>query len=215
MEDYGYFQKLLMHGNKFYDEEVAKSNPSVEEVEAFYKEHQTEYAQSGITEEGKYVDVRHVLFIPEGGTTDETGAVTYSEEEWEACEAKAEDILNAWTKGKRDEESFAAMANAYSQDPGSKTNGGLYENVQQGRMVPEFDAWCFDEKREPGHYGMVKTTYGYHLMYFVGSTPIWEYYARQDLISEQTSAMMEELAKSNSLDVNYSAITLGLVNLAG
>ena len=215
LEDYAYFQKLLMEGNKFYDAEVAKIVPTAEELEAFYAEHEAEYAESGITKEGAFVDVRHVLFTPQGGTTDETSATVYSEEEWAACEAEAQNVMNEWTKGDCDEESFAAMANAYSQDSGSNTNGGLFEDVQQGEMVPEFDAWCFDENRKPGHYGIVKTTYGYHLMYFVDSTPIWEYYAQQDLVAEKTSAMMEELTESHPMDVDYSAITLGYVNLAG
>ena len=213
MDDYLYFQELLIRGNKYYDAETAKIDPTHEELEAFYAEHEADYAQSGITADGKYVDVRHVLFVPEGGTTDETGATVYSDAEWAACEAKAQDVLNAWTKGECDEESFTAMAAAYSQDPGSKDVGGLYENVQQGQMVPEFDAWCFDEKREPGHFGMVKTTYGYHLMYFVGSTPVWEYYSRQDLVAQKTSELMDSLTAEYPMDVDYSAISLGYVNL--
>ena len=160
------------------------------------------------------MDVRHVLFVPEGGTTDETGATVYTDAEWAACETKAKDILNIWSKSECDEESFAAMAAVYSQDPGSKDNGGLYENVQQGQMVPEFDAWCFDEKRVPGHNGIVKTTYGYHLMYFVKSTPIWEYYSRQDLVAEKTNALMDGITAQYPMEVDYSAISLGLVNLA-
>ena len=34
-------------------------------------------------------------------------------------------------------------------------------------MVAEFDAWIFDANRKYGDYGLVKTTYGYHLMFFV------------------------------------------------
>lgn len=213
--DYTYFQELLMRGNKYYDAETAKIDPTPEELEAFFAEHEAEYTESGITREGKLVDVRHVLFTPQGGTTDETGVTTYSDAEWAACEAEAKNVLNAWTKGDCTEESFASMANTYSQDPGSNTNGGLYEGVQQGQMVEEFDAWCFDEKRETGHYGMVKTTYGYHLMYFVDSTPIWEHYSRQDLVAEKTTAMMQEVTEAYPMEVDYSAITLGLVNLAG
>ena len=215
VEDYGYFQNLLMTGNKYYDAEVAKVNPTLDELEAFFAEHEAQYAESGITKDGKYVDVRHVLFVPQGGTADETGATTYSEAEWAACEAEAQNVMNAWSMGECDEESFAAMANAYSQDPGSNTNGGLYENVQQGQMVETFDAWCFDAKRQPGHYGIVKTNYGYHLMYFVGSTPIWEYYSRQDLVAEKTNGLMEELTGAYPMEVDYSAITLGYVNMAG
>ena len=216
MEDYRYFQELLMRGNKYYDAETAKIVPTQEDLDEFYTAHESAYAESGINKDGYFVNVRHVLFTPQGGTTDEaTGAITYSDEEWADCEAEAQNVLNAWSKGECDEESFAAMANSYSQDPGSNTNGGLYENVQQGQMVAEFDAWCFDEKREPGHYGIVKTSYGYHLMYFVARTPIWEYYAEQDFVAEKTNAMMEALTVQYPMEVDYSAITLGLVDLDG
>ena len=68
-------------------------------------------------------------------------------------------------------------------------------------MVPEFDAWCFDAKRVPGHYGIVKTTYGYHLMFFVKSTPIWEFYSRQDLVSEKTNALMADITAQYPMEV--------------
>ena len=215
LEDYTYFQEMLMLGNQYYDAEVAKINPTMEEVEAFFAAHEADYAQSGITKDGKLVNVRHVLLTPQGGTVDANGTTTYSEEEWAACEAEAQKVLDEWLNGACDEESFAALANTYSQDPGSNTLGGLYEGVQQGQMVPEFDAWCFDETREPGNYGMVKTTYGHHLMYFVSGTPIWENYARQDLMSEKTSEMLSALSEGYPMEVEYDKITLGLVNLAG
>ena len=215
MEEYKYFQELLGYGNLYYDAEYAKLDPTMEEMEAYFAENEAALAENGITKEGKLVDVRHVLFTPEGGTTDESGVTTYSEEEWAACEAEAQDVLNAWTKkGDLSEESFAALAAAYSEDPGSKDNGGLYEGVYEGQMVEEFENWCFDESRKSGHYGMVKTTYGYHLMYFVDATPIWEEYVDQQLMAQKATAMMEAIVADYTLDVDYSAIVLGYVDMA-
>ena len=37
-------------------------------------------------------------------------------------------------------------------------------------MVAAFNDWCFDSSRKPGDTGIVETTYGYHVMYFVGTT---------------------------------------------
>ena len=216
LEEYKAFQELLVRGNKYYDEQYQNLTYTAEDLEAYFAQHESDYAGSGITKDGKYVDIRHILFVPEGGTTDETtGQTTYSEEEWEACGTKAQDLLDMWLNGAKTEESFAALATAMTQDPGSRETGGLYEQVTQGQMVPEFDAWCFDESRQTGDYGIVKTTYGYHVMYFVGSTPIWEYYAKQDVMAEKTTAMMEELAAQYPMVVDYTAITLGNVNLAG
>ena len=35
-------------------------------------------------------------------------------------------------------------------------------------MVAAFNDWCFNESRQPGDTEIVETTYGYHVMYFVG-----------------------------------------------
>ena len=35
-------------------------------------------------------------------------------------------------------ESMASIAKLYSEDPGSAPNGGLYNNIGHGQMVPEF-----------------------------------------------------------------------------
>ena len=80
---------------------------------------------------------------------------------------------------------LAALANEHSTDGGSNTNGGLYENVFAGQMVEAFDAWVFDETRKPGDYGIVKTQFGHHLMYFVSASEhdAWYEYAYNDAIS--------------------------------
>ena len=42
-------------------------------------------------------------------------------------------------------------------------------------MVTEFNDWVFDTERKEGDTGIVKTTYGYHIMYYVGdSLPAWK-----------------------------------------
>lgn len=212
-EDYAAFQRMLMEGNLFYDTKYAEFTATEEELEAFYAEHEAQYTESGITRDAVTVDVRHILVMPKGGTADESGATTYSEEEWQTCSDEADKILQQWLEGEQTEEAFAALANELSEDPGSNTNGGLYEGVQKGQMVAEFENWCFDETREHGNTGIVKTTYGYHVMYYVGSTPVWKTYAEKDLITRKSMDMMEELVADYPMTVDYSAITLGYVNM--
>lgn len=54
----------------------------------------------------------------------------------------------------------------------AKTAGDVLEcaeyTVNRGEMVTEFEDWCF-EKHEVGDTGIVKSEYGYHVMYFVGT----------------------------------------------
>lgn len=115
------------------------------------------------------VDVRHILITPRGGTKSEDGkTITYSEEEWETCRVEAQSVLNMWLAGDKSEASFGELANEHSDDNGGKvTNGGIYTDICKGDMVAAFDAWIFDGSRQAGDTGLVKTEFGYHVMYFV------------------------------------------------
>lgn len=55
---------------------------------------------------------------------------------------------------------FDTLLVKYSDDPGSKDKGGIYENVPSGQMVPSFNDFIFGNP--VGAKGVVKTDYGYH-----------------------------------------------------
>ena len=213
VEEFSGFQELYYQGKPYYTAETEKLVPTSEDLDAYFAENESYFTENGVTKDGTYVNVRHILVMPEGGTTDESGKTTYSDEEWAACEKKAQAILDEWLAGDATEDSFAALAEEKSEDPGSNTNGGLYENVYQGQMVETFNDWCFDESRAAGDYGLVKTNYGYHIMYFVSSTPIWETYAKSGWVSQKTNEFIAKLAEDHPMEVDYSAIKLGYVNL--
>lgn len=215
VEEFKDFQALYSLGNLYYSQEIAKFVPTEEDLEAFFTEHEEQYASSGITKDGKFVDVRHILIGVDGGTVGEDGVTTFSEEEWANCETEAQQILDSWLAGDKTEDSFAALANEKSEDAGSNTNGGLYQQVYEGQMVTAFNDWCFDEARQYGDYGLVKTEYGYHIMFFVDSEPMWRYYAESDWKTEQTNRFVETLTNDHPMEVSYEDIVLGYVNMAG
>ena len=150
------------------------------------------------------VNVRHILVSFEGGTTDEsTGVTTYSDKEKAAAKTKADEILAAFTAGEATEDAFAALATEKTTDPGSKENGGLYEKVYPGQMVPAFNDWCFDAARKTGDTGIVETEYGYHVMYFVGNsgTTYRDFMIESTLRSNDLSAWETGLIESAELVV--------------
>lgn len=212
-EDYRYFQEVFHSGYSYFDAQVSKLKPTDKELEAFFAEHEQQYAEGGMTKEDNFVDVRHILVMAEGGTTDDQGKTTYTDEEWAACEKKAQEVLDTWLAGDKTEESFAKLATEKTQDPGSQGTGGLYERVYEGQMVQAFNDWCFDESRKAGDYGLVKTEYGYHVMYFVDRYPQWSYVAEQDWIQTQTRQMMDDLVKEHPIQVSYEKIRLGNVEM--
>jgi len=112
------------------------------------------------THDYNLVNVRHIL-ISVSDTTDTTAMDT--------AKAKAEDLLAQYEAGDKTEDAFAALAKANSEDTGTAANGGLYENVVPGATVTSFNDWCYDSARKPGDTGVIESTYGYHVMYFVNA----------------------------------------------
>lgn len=207
-EDYVNYLRAYYLGSEYFGEQYQNFQPTDDEVEAYFTENEAEYAEQGMTRDTVSVDVRHVLYCPDETKTDESG--NYTEEAWEECRVKAQAALDALVAGGMTEEAFAALADTDSEDPGSRGNGGLYTGVTVGKMVQEFNDWCFDSARQVGDYGMVKTRYGYHLMYFCGSQTLWQQTAREDLISEMARSYLEEIRDAAPIRIDYSAIALGL-----
>lgn len=216
VEDYRNYLSLYYLGYEYFVQEYEKLNPTDAEVEAYFDQNRETFEEQGITEEtGSMVDVRHILIQPEGCTKDEHGYVIATEDQWEACRQEAQAILDGWLTAGGTEDAFAALANQHSVDGGSNTNGGLYTEVMAGDMVENFDAWCFDETRKSGDSGLVQSEFGYHIMYFVGSQEIWHTYAKSTLVSDLMNKRIEEFAADHKMEVDYSKIALGVVDLAG
>jgi peptidyl-prolyl cis-trans isomerase D len=62
--------------------------------------------------------------------------------------------------------SFDSVAAKYSEDPGSKDKGGVYDYFTSGRMVSEFNDFVFTGK--PGDKKVVQTEYGFHYVEILG-----------------------------------------------
>jgi parvulin-like peptidyl-prolyl isomerase len=105
------------------------------------------------------------------------------------------DRLEGQLKGGAD---FAALAKKYSQDPGSKAQGGTL-TISRGQTVPEFDKAAFDLKTgeisEP-----VKTQFGWHIIQAQKAattskkTPYAQVKAaiRQQLLQQERSASLQK-----------------------
>ena len=212
-EDYINYLDLYYHGYGYYEHLYDTMEVTEADVEAYFTENEGAYSDNGVTKDaGKVVDVRHVLLMPENGTTGDDGYPVYSDEDWEACRQKAQDLYDAWLAGDQSEESFAQLAMEHSED-GNAAQGGIYEGVTKGYMVETFDSWCFDEARQVGDHGLVKTEYGYHLMFFVGSQDLWFATAQTDLLAEKLSAFVPMAMENFPMTVDYSAIKVGALDL--
>ncbi|WP_068784354.1 peptidylprolyl isomerase [Paenibacillus phocaensis] len=126
--------------------------------------------------------VRHILI----NFTDPEGKERTSE----AALKLAKEVKAKLDKG----EDFAALAKQYSEDPGSKDNGGLYENVEVSNWVEAFKQAALTQPLnqigEP-----VETEYGYHIIRVEARTEK----KYEDLTQEQKDMIQTTLA-SNKLD---------------
>jgi len=112
----------------------------------------TETEIQQVYDKDKTASVRHILLLTQGK----------SDAEKVEAHKKMEELLVRARNG----EDFAALAKEYSEDPGSKENGGLYEDFERGAMVKSFEDAAFSVPI--GEISdIVETSYGYHILLIV------------------------------------------------
>ena len=208
METYQDYMRLYYAAYDFYNSNLTriKEETTDEIIEAYYGEHAEALAADRILNVNN-VSVRHILVQPEGEKDVVTGE--YPEEAWLAAEAEINDIYARWQEDPT-EENFAALAKELTEDTASAEAGGLYENFHTAQMVQEFSDWSFDQSRQPGDTGIVKTSYGYHLIYFVEQTETqgWIDLTREHYVSETISTLVQETVAAHPIQVDYSQIAI-------
>lgn len=117
---------------------------SVEEVRTYYEANKADFA---VEEE---VKVRHILIKPANMKDEALKA---------EAKTKLEGILAQVNSGG----DFATLAKEYTDDPGSRGNGGFYDYFKRGMMVKPFEDTAFGLKKGEVS-GIVETQYGYHII---------------------------------------------------
>ncbi|MFF0830575.1 peptidylprolyl isomerase [Brevibacillus sp. NPDC003359] len=116
--------------------------------------------------------VRHILISTEKRTPEEALKIS-------------NDLVSRLKKG----EDFAKLATEFTDDPGSKESGGLYENADVTQWVPEFKEASLNQK--VGEVGPpVKTDFGYHII-------------KVENRKEKTFDEMKEQLRASSLEKAY------------
>lgn len=215
-DDYYRYMDTYYRGYSYLEQKLEEFKITDELINAYFDDHAEELAEDGITKDsGDVKDVRHILIAVEGGTENEDDIMTYTEEEWETCRKEAQAVLDEWLAGKASEESFAQLAHEYSEDTGSNENGGLYESLdEKSGFVQEFIDWYMDESRKPGDYGLIKTEYGYHVMYFVQSEAQWIRNCRQGVRTDKAAELLTTARERFPMEVEYEKIALAVVDFS-
>ena len=152
-------------------------------------------------EEDETYTVRHILVAPESGSNSSSSTsekTEYTDEQWAAAKKKADSILAKFNKTDKSEYEFAKLAEQYSTDSASTSSGsndsfgGLYESVTLGQMVPDFEKWSIDDSRKYGDTGIVKSDYGYHIMFFINDCPEYQSKIIAQIKSDRLSNMIDK-----------------------
>lgn len=156
-------------------------------VKAYYEGHKEQFKQPEL------VSVRHILVSVKQGE----GQPGLSDAEAKAKVAKIQAELKK--KGAK----FEDLAKKYSDDPGSKDNGGLYADADPSGWVPEFSAAA---KTQPiGKVGpAVKTKFGYHLVKVESRKPTHQ------LTFEEAKASVDQMVKRERQNAVWDELMDGL-----
>lgn len=150
-------------------------------------------------------DIRHILIKAETAEEDDPATEDVDEstvptqEALDAAKAEAEKLMAEWEAGDKTAESFGELANANSDDPGSNTNGGLYENVYEGEFTI-FDSWLFGESHQPGDVTLIENTnsgqQGWCVVYYQNeNVPVWQTTADSSIRSQRVTDWMDSLTE--------------------
>jgi parvulin-like peptidyl-prolyl isomerase len=126
------------------------------DAKQFYDEHPAEFEQP------EMIHVRHILLM----TMDPITRAPLSADQQSAKKKQAEDLLKRIRSG----EDFTTLARQYSEDPGSKDNGGELPAFPRGQMVPEFEAAAFAMTNNQVS-DIVTSAFGYHIIKLLDKTP--------------------------------------------
>ncbi len=141
------------------------------------------------------VKVRHIL-IATHQQQQTGGSVRVRDEE------TAKKLLDSAITELKEGKSFDSVCLKYSEDPGSKEKGGVYDYFSSGRMVPEFNDFCFTGKT--GDKKVVETEYGFHYIEILGQKGSTTGY-KIAYLAHPLEASAETINAANSAALQFSA----------
>jgi parvulin-like peptidyl-prolyl isomerase len=130
--------RMSVQRDKLIEAEMTDKEIKDEDVKKFYDDNPQYF------ERPEQAHAAHILIMTQGK----------SDEEKAAAKTKIEDILKKAKAGA----DFSALAKEFSEDPGSKDQGGEY-TFPRGQMVPAFEEAAFTRKNGEIS-GVVETEYG-------------------------------------------------------
>jgi peptidyl-prolyl cis-trans isomerase C len=131
-------------------------NITDDDAKDYYNQHPADFEQPELAH------VRHILLM----TIDPATRSSLLTNTVAAKRKQIEELRKRILAG----EDFATLAKQYSEDPGSKENGGELPEFPRGQMVPEFESAAFALTNNQVS-DIVTSQFGYHLIKLLNKTP--------------------------------------------
>ena len=147
----------------------------------------------------KLRDVGHILFKVDTATATNPAVSYKTEEEAKAAAEKLYEELKAkLVDGKITKDAFEAAGKTVTHD-----SNVFYEDVNKGDMVAEFEEWLYAATTE-GEIGLVKTSYGWHIMYYGGESEqdAWRPTAHDGATAEEMETWFADKQAAHKVNVN-------------
>ncbi len=168
---------------------TVRINVPADRIERYYREH---LGELGTPPE---VHVRHLLVMTD-----------------KRSDAEARELAGRLLARVRRGEDFGALARQFSEDPGSKDQGGDLGFVRRGGTVPAFERAAFALTTAQPLSGLVHTGFGYHIIQLLarreGKPPAFED-VRAELGQKLAVEYADTLARQSAVDLLKQAKTYG------
>ena len=158
--------------------------PTQAEIQKFYETNST------ASEVPEQVRVRHILLM----TIDPATRAPLPDDQIKAKRKQIDDLLKQARAGK----DFATLAKQYSEDPGTKDDGGELPPFARAKddpnhaMVPEFEAAAFALTNNQIS-DVVTTQFGYHIIQLLDKTPAKKLALTDKASGSDTTTLADEI----------------------
>jgi peptidyl-prolyl cis-trans isomerase D len=155
------------------DDYAKKVKLSDDDVNQYYKSHQNDFMPP---EQFKvsYIELSAKKLKEKVSISDKEAQKYYQEHQDQYSTQEQRKVSHILVKDKSEAEAilkqlkagkdFTALAKEKSQDPSSAKQGGQLDWFEHGVMDPEFEKAAFALKKAGGLSGVVKSTFGYHII---------------------------------------------------